>query len=651
MNSDESRAGRRSPNPGGSSSASWVAFALLLLSAACSRAGQYTNFGVAIYIPVAVVRTFENPGKLSNDWQRISSQLKVDKVYIEVQRNRLLASDSLLERVKRFFTDKGVRVAGGMALSDEGGGGQFRSFCYTEPKDREFIKTAVQLAARHFDEIIQDDFFFITTKNDSDIAAKGKKTWTEFRLQLADEAAQNLLIKPARAINPKVKMVIKFPNWYEHFQGLGYDLDKEPRLFDGIYTGTETRDPEMTDQNLQQYESYLIFRYFENIKPGGNGGGWVDTFSVRYVDRYAEQLWDTMFAKAPEIMLFNWAAMMQPIRPGNRTNWQSLHTSFDYDQMLQSYRSNAPSEAAGPSMARVAGYSLELADAVVGKLGKPIGIKSYKPYQSTGEDFLHNYLGNIGIPIDLYPAFPTDANLVLLTECAGFDRDIISKIKRHLSAGKSVVITSGLLRALQGKGIEDIVEWRYTDHKILAHRYSGGFGSGNMPDIGGGQGSDILFPQIEFLTNDSWALVRAMANGRGYPLLLMNRYSKGVIYVWTMPDNANDLYRLPPFVTTAIKNYVMSGFPVRLDGPSQVALFAYDNNTFVVESFLPTEADVKISVLGEAGNLRNLVSNEVITGQAQTQSSGRGRSGGSERRMSFDVHLLPHSYCVFAPEK
>ena len=39
----------------------------------------------------------------------------------------------------------------------------------------------------------------------------------------------------------------------------------------------------------------------------------------------------------------------------------------------------------------------------------------------------------------------------------------------------------------------------------------------------------------------------------------------------------------------------MRGFPVRLDGPSQVALFAYDNHTFIVESYLPAETDVKVS--------------------------------------------------------
>jgi len=627
-----------------------VTFLIAASPAASCLAGNYTNFDVAIYIPVGVVKSFENPENLTNDWDRIRRQLKVDKVYIEVQRNRELAGDDLLEQVKKFFLEKGVRVAGGMALSD-GGSGQFRSFCYTDPADREFIKQATELAARHFDEIIQDDFFFVTTKNDSDIAAKGTNTWTQFRLKLMDEAAENLIIKPARAVNPKVKLIIKFPNWYEHFQGLGYDLDREPKLFDGIYTGTETRDPEITDQNLQPYESYLIFRYFENIKPGGNGGGWVDTFSVRYVDRYAEQLWDTLFAKAPEMMLFNWAAMLQSVRPGDRTNWQSVHTSFDYNQMLQAYTNNAPAGLPEPTIARVAGYALEQVDPFLGKLGNPIGIASYKPYQSTGEDFLHNYLGLIGIPIDLYPQFPTNANLVLLTESAKFDPDIVAKIKARLVAGKSVIITSGLLRALQGKGIEDIVEVQYTDRKVLAHQYSSGFGAGNGQAMGDETNSDVLFPEIDFLTNDAWALVRALANGRGYPLLLMDRYGKGILYIWTIPDNFNDLYRLPAPVTAAIKNYVMRGFPMRLDGPSQVALFAYDNHTCIVESYLPVETDVTVSVTGEFTQLKNLVTDAMISGQTPDQDQERRRREDRENRTSFTVHLPPHSYSVFAAEK
>jgi len=70
--------------------------------------------------------------------------------------------------------------------------------------------------------------------------------------------------------------------------------------------------------------------------------------------------------------------------------------------MLQAWSSNAPA-GSEPTMARVAGYALEQADAFLGKLGRPVGIASYKPYQSTGEDFLHNYFGNLGIPLTCIP--------------------------------------------------------------------------------------------------------------------------------------------------------------------------------------------------------------------------------------------------------
>ncbi|MBN2130312.1 MAG: hypothetical protein JW741_12490, partial [Sedimentisphaerales bacterium] len=420
---------------------------VLTLSGLCP-AGQYANFEVSVYIVVDTTRQLaRDPAGLSDAWQRVTDQVKVDKVYIESQRGRTMATDEEIETVKKFFIDHGVKVAGGTTMSDGSypGGGQFKSFCYTDPNDRAFIKKSIELAARHFDEVIQDDFFFVTTKFDSDIAAKGDRTWTQFRLDLMNEAAENLLIKPAKAVNPKVKMVVKFPNWYEHFAGLGFDLEKEPRLFDGIYTGTETRDPEATDQNLQSYESYLILRYFENVAPGRNGGGWVDTFSILYADRYPEQLVDTVFAKAREITLFEWNGVTRPARAGERTAWQDLPTSFDFNRLQQSIGGNA-----GLTWGRVAADALEKADAFLGKLGKPIGIASYRPAHAWAEDFLHNYFGMIGIPIELHATFPTDANLVLLTEAAAFDPDIIAKIKGQLTAGKSVVITSGLLRALQG---------------------------------------------------------------------------------------------------------------------------------------------------------------------------------------------------------
>jgi hypothetical protein len=612
-----------------------------------SRADQYKNFRVAVYIPIFVVAQMKDPNWLQSNWDTISKQVKVDKVYIETYRSHQIADEQLLEQIKKFFTDHGVQVAGGIAFTGDETR-QFESFCYTDPQDREYVKRVSELTARHFDEIILDDFFFVNSKRDSDIAVKGDKSWTQFRLDLMDDAARTLVIGPIKAVNPKAKVIIKFPNWYEHFPGLGFDLDKEAKLFDGIYTGTETRDPNTTDQHLQQYESYQIFRYFANIKPGGNGGGWVDIFGIRYIDRYAEQLWDTLFSKAPEITLFFYGGLLQPVNPGARDAWKDLHTSFDYDQML-AYRD--PDRSTAPTFARVAGYSLDQVDPIIGQLGKPIGIQSYKPYQSVGEDFLHNFLGMIGIPIDLHPTFPLEADVVLLTESAKFDPDIVAKIKTQLRAGRNVIITSGLLQALEGKGIEDIVELRFTGRTVAVHDYLRVFGAGTGTNISGKQNPDVLIPEIRFLTNDAWALVRGTASGNGFPLLIMDRYSKGILFVLTIPENFADLYNLPPEALNAIRFYTFGNFPIRLDAPSQVSLFAYDNQTFVVESFSDKKTEASVAITGDVSKLKNLATGEIINAEPTPESPQPPRVSFGPTRTTFKLSLEPHTYAAFIETK
>jgi hypothetical protein len=366
------------------------------------------------------------------------------------------------------------------------------------------------------------------------------------------------------------------------------------------------------------------------------------------VDRYAEQIWDTMFAKAPEITLFFWGGILQPAKPGDRDAWKDLPTSLSYDQML-AYRD--PSRSTPATMARVAGYSLDQVDAIVGQLGKPIGIPSYKPYQSVGEDFLHNYLGMIGIPIDLYPSFPTEAEVVLLTESAKFDPELVSKIKSQLLAGKNVVITSGLLEALQGKGIEDIVELRFTGRKVIVHDYVTAYGPGRGGTTNAKQNPDVLIPEIGFLTNDAWSLVSGLASGNGFPLLIMDRYAKGILFVLNIPDNFSDLYSLPPETLTAIKNYILGSFPVRLEAPGKVSLFAYDNRTFIVESFLDNKTDVTVSLADSVSKLKNLVTGELITGEAPTPPPPMQRVSFGPQRTKFRISMEPHSYLAFAEVK
>jgi hypothetical protein len=312
--------------------------AILLLAVSCAGAEPqpYKNFKVTVFIPVQIVeRMGRDPAWMESSWKDISNRMHVDKIFIENYRSGTTADDATLDRVKQFFQSQGVEVAGGMALLGPGGGGQFKTLDYTDPKDRALVEKVAVQAARHFDEFILDDLFFTNTKSDSDIAAKGKRTWDEFRMQMMDEVSRDLILKPAKEANPKVHIIIKFPNFYPSFQGMGFDLEEQPKIFPEIWTGDETREPVTTDQQLQQYESYEIFRYFENIAPGRNDGGWVDPIAMGYMDRYAEQLWDTILAKAPAINLFEYADLLRLAEPGARTAWELRPTTFDYFQMVR----------------------------------------------------------------------------------------------------------------------------------------------------------------------------------------------------------------------------------------------------------------------------------------------------------------------------
>ena len=47
-------------------------------------------------------------------------------------------------------------------------------------------------------------------------------------------------------------------------------------------------------------------------------------------------------------------------------------------------------------------------------------------------------------------------------------------------------------------------------------------------------------------------IVRGVAGQKGYPIMLMNRYSKGIISLLTIPENPADLYNLPQGLITSI---------------------------------------------------------------------------------------------------
>jgi len=294
------------------------------------------------------------------------------------------------------------------------------------------------------------------------------------------------------------------------------------------------------------------------------------------------------------------------------------------------------------TIARAAGYSLEQLNAFISKLGKPIGIKSYKPFHSLGDDFLQNYLGMIGLPMDMYSEFPTDQKVVLLTEQAKYDSDIITKMKGQLTKGNDIVITSGLLKAIPEK-IADIAELRASDIKALVNDFG----------TAGKSAKDILITQVKYQTNDVWEVIsagRPLTGGvSGYPMLLRAPYSKGNLYVMTIPDDFGNLYDLPVGVLNSFRQTLSKDLDVRIDAPAKVSLFLYDNGTFIVESFLDEPVTIRVNTKEGIDRITDILSGTVIEKASANKTPrffGYGFRGDDKTNV-FTVTIPPHSYRVF----
>ena len=617
-----------------------IAIIMMWLCMVCTgraQANVHQHFKTSIYVRAYEVDKMKDLHWLDSTWTVISRQLKVDKVYLETHRDLLIVEDATLEQAKRFFKERGIETAGGITYTINEAN-SFETFCYSNPEHRQMVRKIAEHTARHFDEFILDDFFFTSCKSDIEIKAKGAMSWTEYRLKVMTEAGRNLVLQPAKKVNPKVKVIIKYPNWYDHFQGLGFNLEEGPYLFDGVWTGTETRDP-ASNQHLQNYLSYCIIRYFDNLRPGYNGGGWVDAGGLQMgMDRYAEQLHLTLLAKAPEIILFAYNQLLDvKLSPHYRTPWQGMGTSFCYDRVTAPITTADGSSIQPTTMARIADVVLGQTDQLLGKLGRPIGITSYKPFHAAGDDFLQNYLGMIGLPMDIVPHFPEDKQTVLLTAQAAGDPQLMASIKKQLQAGRDVVITSGLLKAIPEK-IAEVTELRCGDLKAL------------VSDFGrhGQAGRDILMPQVQYYTNDAWEIVsagRPLTGGvSGYPVLLRAAYSAGQLYVLTIPDDMGQLYDYPAGALNEIRRILSRDLDAYLEGPSKVALFAYDNRTLVVENFNDHAVEICVTTGEQIEHLTVLDDGTVLNPLPAEPQRGWFPA---PPKHAFRVLLLPHSYKSF----
>jgi len=229
----------------------------------------------------SVARVFEN----DPDGVRsitVLRELGVTGVYLEVYRGGLVVGQAELERTRDHFLAHGFEVTGGIATVPGKDFGVRQEapldwFNWQNAKTQEDLERVVRMAALVFDRFIIDDFLCTGDVSEESKAAKGNRSWSQYRRDLLTRLSETVFIGPAREVNPNIQMVIKFPQWYDRFHQFGYDVVRQPAVFDEVWVGTETRGA-WTQRfgYVQPYEGFVNYRWLADLSGEKIGGAWFD---------------------------------------------------------------------------------------------------------------------------------------------------------------------------------------------------------------------------------------------------------------------------------------------------------------------------------------------------------------------------------------
>ena len=387
-----------------------------LLDLARQRAG---DLRLSVYATAGSVGKMADSQRARDDTLAAMSRLGITKIYMEVYRSGLVVAPEKLMAVRDFFCGNGVCVAGGIATTPGKGFGVAANeglqwFNFQAPETRRALEQVVRASAPLFDTLIIDDF--LCTGDTSEISndARGDRTWSQYRRDLMVQVARDVFLKPAREVNPSIHMIIKYPQWYDLFHVYGYDVAREPEMFDGVRVGTETRGANTQRYGfVQPYEGFVNYRWIAALSGGKIGGAWFDHGDCSDYD-FIDQAWQSVAAGAPELIFFHLGDI--------------LEGHPDHARLKQDFNA--------------------LADlAAVVRDNPVVGTVAYKPANSDagGDLYLMDFIGMLGVSLVPSPVFPADAPTIFLPAQAAADRAIMPKVEAALKAGRHLIMTPGFI--------------------------------------------------------------------------------------------------------------------------------------------------------------------------------------------------------------
>lgn len=508
---------------------------------------------------------------------RACESLHISRIFLEGRRGDEYAPPTLLTEARDFFETRGIEACGGIATVPGASFGTRQNEAlgwlnWEDVKTRRDVAEFFTENAPLFKDLIVDDFFCTADTSPESARARGSRSWAAYRRDLLVSSVGPLIVRPARAARPTVRLILKFPQWYDRFHLFGYDPPRMMTSFDRIWVGTEVRDPRTRRMGfVQPTEGYMNFRWLASIGGEKVVGAWFDHIECS-AQNFVDQAYGSVLAGARELTLFRLSDLMEG-NPGDALLANRLPELITLEKRIH---------------------------------GQPRdGIAFYKPPGGDTDDnlYLMDYLGMVGLPILPVAQYPESAKVAFLAVQAAADPDISERMRRHLRRGATLVVTPAFVRCAgptvaRLAGVETgAVGAPKSATEILIRRQVIALRAPFQLDAA-------------LKTTGSRMLIEARIDEQSIPVLTSQRTGGGRVLVlntrtfsetdfgrtgeWLLAPSELGLPQLPQTLADHLRDTVMRPLGIRLHAPSGVSLCLFGNGSCLY-NFLDQPAEVLLN--------------------------------------------------------
>ena len=512
--------------------------------------------------------------------------IHANAVVIESYRGGQVVDEATLRAARDRFQAEGFRTLGGfMPVWGDGFGKRGEGietpmpfFCYSSEATVAALEGEIRKMARVFDQIIVDDAFLTCCRCADCEKARAGQDRGAFRRALLAKVAERW-VAAAHAENPKVQLTVKFPQTYDRYHVYGYDPGRLPAIFDKVWVGTETRNPNTPKYGYTEpYQGYFNARWMRACAGPKFESAWID------------------FIECDEPLFYQQAVTSLLAGPANLTY-------FCYGDAL----------FAGGMVSRVAGEWPKLQELHAAAV-EPWGVTVLKPPVSEGDGdlFIYDDLGMLGIPCVPATRLDKSARSVIVPVQGMADPNTPKAIEDILASGGQVILTHAALERLSGAP-DVMARFGYTPATVATARTNarafeldGKQLDASAPcHIPGNLAPDAATKTLAWIVGGTWDKLRI-------PFITVKEQpSGGKAVVWNLDTFGQDAYTideslcvpvkgelvtLPAPVIAALRNCALAPLNIGIEVPPRVGAYFFAKHA-VFMNYTAAPAEVVVTGL------------------------------------------------------